>query len=126
VARLYRTGDLVRYRPDGAIEFLGRIDQQVKIRGLRIELGEIENRIRAHPGISDCVVVVNRLSESVVLIVAYLVCRGEVSLPALKESLKRFLPEYMLPHRFEMLDAIPLTSSGKADRRALPAVDLAA
>jgi len=124
--RIYRTGDLAKWRADGNVEYLGRLDHQVKIRGLRIELGEIENRIRAHPGISDCVVVVNRLSESVVLIVAYLVCRGEVSLPALKESLKRFLPEYMLPHRFEMLDAIPLTSSGKADRRALPAVDLAA
>ena len=124
--RIYRTGDLARWRADGNVEYLGREDHQVKIRGLRIELGEIENRIRAHPGVADCVVVVKRHSESVVLIVAYLVCSADVSLAALKDSLKKFLPEYMIPHRFEILEAIPLTSSGKADRRALPAIELAA
>ena len=118
--RIYRTGDLARWRPDGNVEYLGREDHQVKIRGLRIELGEIENRIRAHPGIADCVVVVKRHSENVLLIVAYLVCNANISLTALKDSLRRFLPEYMVPHRFEILDAIPLTPSGKADRKALP------
>ena len=126
--RIYRTGDLARWQADGNVEYLGREDHQVKIRGLRIELGEIENRIRAHAGIADCVVVVKRHSESVVLIIAYLVCNADIALPALKDSLRRFLPEYMVPHRFEVLDAIPLTSSGKADRKALPepALELAA
>ena len=118
--RIYRTGDLARWRDDGNVEYLGREDHQVKIRGLRIELGEIESRIRAHPGVADCVVIVKQHSETVVLIIAYLVCGAEVSIPLLKDSLRRFLPEYMVPHRFEILDAIPLTASGKADRRALP------
>ena len=118
--RIYRTGDLARWHADGNVEYLGREDHQVKIRGLRIELGEIENRIRTHPGVADCVVVVKRHSESVVQIIAYLVCSTDVSLAGLRDSLRRFLPEYMVPHRFEILDAIPLTSSGKADRKALP------
>lgn len=118
--RIYRTGDLARWLADGTVEYLGREDHQVKIRGLRIELGEIENRIRACAGVADCVVVVKQHSESVAVIVAYVVCGNDVSIPALKDSLRRFLPEYMIPHRFEILDALPLTSSGKADRRALP------
>jgi acyl-coenzyme A synthetase/AMP-(fatty) acid ligase len=117
--RIYRTGDLARWRPDGNVEYLGREDHQVKIRGLRIELGEIEERIRAYPGVADCAVIVSRHSESVVLLLAYVVCDTEVRFDALKEWLRRFLPEYMIPNRFERLEQMPLTSSGKADRKAL-------
>jgi D-alanine--poly(phosphoribitol) ligase subunit 1 len=117
--RIYRTGDLAKWRPDGNVEYLGREDHQVKIRGLRIELGEIEERIRAFPGVADCAVIVSRHSESVVLLIAYVVCSTEVRFEAVKEWLRRFLPEYMIPNRFERLEEMPLTSSGKADRKAL-------
>ena len=118
--RIYRTGDIARWRDDGMIEYLGREDHQVKIRGLRIELGEIENTIREYPGIADCVAVVKQYSENVILIIAYIVAGATVDVEGLRAHLKRLLPEYMIPHRFERLDAIPVTSSGKADRKALP------
>jgi acyl-coenzyme A synthetase/AMP-(fatty) acid ligase len=118
--RIYRTGDVARWLPDGNIEYLGREDHQVKIRGLRIELGEIENTIQAFPGIADCVVTTKKYSESIILIVAYLVCKQEVDLEGLKEHLQRFLPEYMVPGHFEKISQIPLTPNGKADRKALP------
>jgi surfactin family lipopeptide synthetase A len=118
--RIYRTGDIARWLPDGNVEYLGREDHQVKIRGLRIELGEIENTIREFPGVSDCVVVVKRYSESVILIVAYLVERTAVDASTLKDYLKQRLPDYMVPTHFERIDTIPLTPTGKADRKALP------
>jgi amino acid adenylation domain-containing protein len=118
--RIYRTGDLARWLPDGNIEYLGREDHQVKVRGLRIELGEIENTIRKFPGVADCVVVTRKYSESIVLIVAYLVARGEVDLAAVKDHVRRFLPEYMVPAYFQLIAAVPLSSNGKADRSALP------
>ncbi len=114
--RVYRTGDLARWLPDGEVEYLGRNDQQVKIRGLRIELGEIENAIREYPGVSDCVATVRKYSESVLVIVAYIVCRSSaVDVEGLKTSLKLHLPDYMIPSRFETIAEIPLTPSGKAD-----------
>jgi D-alanine--poly(phosphoribitol) ligase subunit 1 len=118
--RIYRTGDVARWLPDGNIEYLGRDDHQVKIRGLRIELGEIENTIRECQGVVDCVAVVKKYSESIILIVAYVVCRAEVDFEDLKRHAREILPDYMVPHRFEMLDHIPLTANGKADRNALP------
>lgn len=118
--RIYRTGDVARWLPDGNVEYLGREDHQVKIRGLRIELGEIENTIREYPGIADSVALVKKYSETVTLIVAYLVCRPEVQIEGLKQYLRRHLPEYMIPNHFERVDALPLTPSGKADRKALP------
>jgi len=118
--RIYRTGDVARWLPDGNIEYLGREDHQVKIRGLRIELGEIENTIRDYPGVADCVCVARKYSENVILIIAYLVCRSEVEIEGLKQYLKKYLPEYSIPNHFEILDKIPLTPSGKADREALP------
>jgi D-alanine--poly(phosphoribitol) ligase subunit 1 len=118
--RIYRTGDVARWLPDGNIEYLGRQDHQVKIRGLRIELGEIESTVQTFPGIADCVVIVKKYSETVILIVAYIVCKQEVDLEALKQHLKRYLPEYMVPNHFENISHIPLTSNGKADRKALP------
>ncbi len=120
-ARLYRTGDLVRWRPDGELEFLGRVDHQVKIRGFRIELGEVEAALRAHDGIRDTAVTVLRTPQGDSRLVAYLVMNGE---PADRAELRRFLlarlPEYMVPVLYLDLPALPLTPSGKVDRRALP------
>ena len=118
--RIYRTGDVARWLPDGNIEYLGREDHQIKIRGLRIELGEIENTIRDCPGVTDCVCVARKYSENVILIIAYLVCRSEVEIDGLKQHLKKYLPDYSIPNHFEILDRMPLTPSGKADRQALP------
>ena len=118
--RIYRTGDVARWLPDGNIEYLGREDHQVKIRGLRIELGEIENTIREYPGIIDCVALVRKYSENIVLIIAYLVCKSDLEVEGLKQYLAKHLPDYMIPNRFEKIDEMPLTPSGKTDRKALP------
>jgi surfactin family lipopeptide synthetase A len=118
--RVYRTGDLARWLPDGNIEYLGREDHQVKIRGMRIELGEIENTIQSFPGVADCVVATKKYSESIVVIIAYLVCKEEIDLAALKRHLQRFLPDYMVPGQFQRISHVPLTANGKADRNALP------
>jgi D-alanine--poly(phosphoribitol) ligase subunit 1 len=118
--RIYRTGDVARWLPDGNMEYLGREDHQVKIRGLRIELGEIENTIRDCPGVADCVCVARKYSENVILIIAYLVCRSVVDIGDLKQYLKKHLPDYSIPKHFVILDRIPLTPNGKADRKALP------
>ncbi len=118
--RIYRTGDNARWLPDGNVEFLGREDSQVKIRGLRIELGEIENTIRDFPGIADCVVVARQYGENVSLIVAYIVTARDLDVTDLQNHLRRHLPDYMVPNHFELIDRIPLTPSGKADRKALP------
>jgi len=118
--RIYRTGDVVRWLPDGNIEYLGREDHQVKIRGLRIELGEIENTVREYPGITDCIAVVKKYSENIILIIAYVVCRSDLDVGDLMRHLKKRLPDYMIPNRFQKIDEMPLTPSGKADRKALP------
>ena len=122
--RIYRTGDVARWLPDGNVEYLGREDHQVKIRGLRIELGEIENTIREFPGVADCVVTVKRYSESIILIVAYLVERTALDPGLLKNHLKQRLPDYMVPSHYERIAEIPLTATGKADRKALPEPEL--
>jgi amino acid adenylation domain-containing protein len=117
--RLYRTGDRARYRRDGQIEFLGRIDNQIKIRGFRVELEEIEQSLRAQSAISDCVVV---YEEDAQRLIAYVVAKtGEtIWTAALRGSLKESLPSYMVPSMFEVIDALPVTANGKIDRRALP------
>ncbi|UFZ04093.1 amino acid adenylation domain-containing protein [Bradyrhizobium ontarionense] len=118
--RLYRTGDLARRSENGELEFLGRLDHQIKIRGLRIELGEIENNLAAHPGVAGCCVAVAQLSETVPQISAYLVVRDEgLRRKTLLQYLQRRLPDYMIPNRFLQVQALPLTPSGKTDRRAL-------
>ena len=119
--RIYRTGDVARWLPDGNIEYLGREDHQVKIRGLRIELGEIESTIREYPGVSDSVAVVKKYSENIILIISYLVCKSDLEVEGLKRYLKKHLPAYMIPNCFEKIAEIPLTPNGKADRKALPA-----
>ncbi len=118
--KMYKTGDIARQLPDGDIEFLGREDFQVKIRGLRIELGEIESVIRSFPGIKDCIVHVKKYSESIILITAYLVLSSEIKIFELKDYLRGLLPEYMIPGNFIELDEIPLTPIGKTDINALP------
>jgi amino acid adenylation domain-containing protein len=123
--RLYRTGDLVRYRPDAMLEFLGRIDDQVKIRGFRVEPGEIQTLLNQHPGVLDSAVVTQAFGADGVRLVAYVVETPDLRLTQtqLREFLERQLPEYMVPAAFQVLDALPLTSSGKLDRAALPAPD---
>jgi len=121
-AQLYKTGDLVRYRTDGKIEYLGRIDNQVKIRGFRIELGEIEAVLSQHPATRENAVVVHETSATDKRLVAYLVPHQEQTLDntELRAFLKERLPDYMIPSAFVTLEAMPLTPTGKIDRRALP------
>jgi amino acid adenylation domain-containing protein len=120
--RLYRTGDLARYLPDGNIEFLGRLDFQVKIRGLRIELGEIETVLRGHPDVNDAVVVATEKEPGQTQLVAYVVAAegGPLEVATLRSHLNEQVPEYMVPAFFVMLDALPLSPNGKIDRKALP------
>jgi amino acid adenylation domain-containing protein len=120
-ARLYRTGDLARFRPDGAIEFLGRIDHQVKVRGFRIELGEIEVALESHPAVERAVVTASPDGQS---LSASVVFRGGASISTadLRAFLRARLPEYMMPAAFVSLAALPLTPNGKIDRRALAAL----
>jgi amino acid adenylation domain-containing protein len=119
--RLYRTGDLARYREDGVIEYLGRGDQQVKIRGHRIELGELEAVIREHAAVRD-VAVSGRHTSAGDALVAYVVSSADQQqlLQDLRRHLVLSLPEYMLPAQIVVLDELPLTESGKVDRKALP------
>jgi amino acid adenylation domain-containing protein len=122
-ARLYNTGDLARYLPGGEIEYLGRLDHQVKIRGFRIELGEVEAAIRQFPGILETVVVAREDTPGDQRLIAYLVPAKPDSVNAdeLRDSLRKNLPEHMIPAAFVPLAELPLTPSGKMDRRALPA-----
>ncbi|HEX5443890.1 MAG TPA: amino acid adenylation domain-containing protein, partial [Pirellulales bacterium] len=120
--RLYRTGDLVRWLPDGQLEFLGRIDEQVKIRGFRIEPGEVEAVLRRHPGVREAAVVVREEQPAQPRLAAYVVpATGEVKADELRDYLHMQIPGYMLPASLTLLDALPLSVSGKLDRGALPA-----
>lgn len=122
--RLYRTGDLVRWQPDGQLQYLGRIDHQVKVRGFRIELGEVEAHLLDQPGVRQAVVVA-RAAHGGQRLVAYASGDDGVTLlPAtLRQSLSRTLPDYMLPSAIVVLPALPLNPNGKVDRAALPEVD---
>ncbi|MCP5102458.1 MAG: amino acid adenylation domain-containing protein [bacterium] len=115
----YKTGDLCRRLPDGNIEFLGRIDHQVKIRGLRIELGEIESVLLENETVKECAVLVEQQSETIVNLVAYIVPGDGFSPGDLKKGLKHYLPSYMIPNQFVPLEQMPLTPSGKIDRKSL-------
>lgn len=118
--RMYRTGDLVRYRPDGNMEFLGRVDNQVKIRGNRIELGEIETRLGGLPGVREAVITVREDREGDKRIVAYLRSQVRYSIDAVREHLAGDLPEYMIPAHVVTLNQFPLTPNAKVDRSKLP------
>ncbi|HJT79671.1 MAG TPA: AMP-binding protein, partial [Chthoniobacterales bacterium] len=125
-ARVYRTGDLCRYRSDGKIEFLGRIDHQIKIRGFRVEPGEIETLLIEHPGVSQCAVIDRVEKSGDRRLVGYVVPSGgdDSSVPdaaGLKEFLRRKLPDYMVPAAFVVMNKLPLTRTGKVERAALPA-----
>jgi len=124
-ARLYKTGDIARYRPDGNIEFLGRTDHQVKIRGFRIELGEIEGTLEQHPAVLQAIVQPQEVAPGEKRLVAYVVAERESRPTAgeLRGFLKDKLPEHMVPAVFVLLDAFPLTTNGKVNRRALPTPD---
>ena len=143
-ARLYRTGDLVRWRRDGLIDFLGRVDHQVKVRGFRIELSEIENAIAAHPGVKQAVVLVRQEGVQKQL-VAYCTLEGTEAahgtsgrgcaldaaehaavVDSIVEELRHSLPEYMVPATFVAMSAMPLNANGKIDRKALPEPDASA
>jgi amino acid adenylation domain-containing protein len=117
--RMYRTGDLARWLPGGEIEFLGRIDHQVKIRGIRIELGEIESELAAQPEIAAAVVTMREDAAGDRRLVAYVVASGVISPAELRERLARRLPAAMVPAGWIFLDALPLNPNGKLDRRAL-------
>jgi amino acid adenylation domain-containing protein len=121
--RLYRTGDLARVTTDGQLEFLGRADHQLKVRGFRIESGEIEAALQRHPSIGDAVVIGRRDRPGETRIVAYIVVApgARARVEELRRWLAERLPEYMIPAEFVVLDALPRTAGGKPDRRALPA-----
>ena len=121
--RLYRTGDLARWRADGTIEYRGRADEQIKLRGFRIEPGEIESAMRGVPGVADCRVVCRDAADGAAQLVAYFIPKSGVEAPDanLRAMLSRSLPAHMIPSAFVAVPAFPLTPNGKLDQHALPA-----
>lgn len=121
-ARMYRTGDMGRWLPDGTVEFLGRNDLQIKVRGVRIEPGEIESALALHPSIKESFVMAREDQPGEKRLVAYVVplVKGRINHSDLRRFLRRTLPEHMVPSIFVELDAIPVLPNGKKDRRALP------
>ena len=126
-ARLYRSGDVARYRADGAVEFIGRRDAQVKVRGCRIELGEVESLLREHPGVQDVVALCRDDARGDKRVVAYVVARDGAELAAgdLRHHLQQRAPDYLVPSAFVSLAELPLTPNGKIDRAALPSPERA-
>jgi amino acid adenylation domain-containing protein len=119
-ARLYRTGDLARYHDDGVLEFIGRVDGQLNLRGYRIEPGEVEASLREHPDVTDAAVLLRRDDTGDNRLVAYLVCDHLPAPAELRSFLRARVPDYMVPSRYVRLDSVPLTSHGKLDVAALP------
>ena len=124
--KLYKTGDQARYRSDGQLEFLGRLDHQVKVRGFRVELSEVETALSLHPGVKQAVVITQETPQSSLSLVAYLVAPNTaLTSRELRDALKQKLPDYMVPSAFVVLEALPLTPNGKVDRRQLSSADYA-
>ncbi len=125
--RMYKTGDIVRRRADGNLEYFGRVDRQVKLRGFRVELGEIEANVRKHPNVSEAVVVVVEASPGDKRLVAYIVAREQTrqSASELRGWMRLHVPEYSVPAAFVFLECLPLTANGKIDQQALPSLELA-
>ncbi len=121
--KMYKTGDLARWLPDGNIEFLGRIDSQVKVRGFRIELGEIEARLLSYEGIEEAIVIAKVEEAGNSYLCAYIAENKEFAISELREYLAKGLPYYMIPAYFMQLEKLPLTASGKIDKKALPEPD---
>ena len=122
---MYRTGDRARWRPDGTLDYLGRLDHQVKLRGYRIELEEIESVLGSHPSVAHAVVTSRQDRPGDISLVAYVTVRGDrLDDKSLREHLRSRVPDYMVPARFVRLDRMPRTPSGKIDRRALPAPEV--
>jgi tyrocidine synthetase-3 len=124
--RIYRSGDMARWRQDGTLEFIGRLDSQVKIRGNRIELGDIQARLLQYDAVKEAVVITKEDLTGDSTICAYFVTAAEVETAELREFLYEGLPDYMVPAHLMRLEAMPLTVSGKIDRRALPDIDVSA
>jgi natural product biosynthesis luciferase-like monooxygenase protein len=125
-SRLYRTGDLARFLPDGTVEFLGRADRQIKLRGYRIELDEIENLLSEHPAVSQAAVIIDGAQNGDARLAAYVVAdagSAKLDLVEMRQHLSRHLPDYMVPADFIVLEQLPLTPNGKVDRKALPKVN---
>ncbi|WP_189457618.1 non-ribosomal peptide synthetase, partial [Aquimarina muelleri] len=118
--RIYKTGDLARWTVDGTIEYIGRKDNQVKIRGYRIELGEIENVLSSLAFIDQCCVLAKEDAQGAKRLIGYVVIEGDLDKTKIQEELKGSLPDYMVPGIWVELDAMPLTSNGKLDRKSLP------
>jgi acyl-coenzyme A synthetase/AMP-(fatty) acid ligase len=121
-ARMYKTGDLARYRPDGVLEYLGRVDSQVKIRGHRVELGEIEAALRAHPSIKQAVASVTGTPAELVAHIELAFGAPEPTAAAVQAHLREHLPGHMLPQHLLFVPRLPVSANGKVDRQALPAL----
>lgn len=118
---MYKTGDLAKFLPNGELSYIGRIDNQIKIRGLRIELDEIENKILEFPSINKTILLAQTDSNNRTFLVAYLTVKDKISITKLREHLRKYLPKYMIPSYFEILDEFPYLPNGKVNKKALPA-----
>jgi hypothetical protein len=123
--RMYDTGDLARWLPDGTLEFLGRVDEQVKLRGYRVEPAEVEAALRSHPAVREAAMATKQAPGGDLRLVAYCTVDAEPDQHELQAHLAEWLPEFMLPAAIVIVEEFPLTSSGKIDKRALPDPDLA-
>lgn len=121
--RMYRSGDLVRWLPDGNIEFLGRIDEQIKLRGFRVELSEIESKLRKIPDIKDAAVIVREDNSGDKSIYAYIVSDKKIDISEIRDQLNKCLPDYLIPSYMMQINSIPVTQNGKLDKQALPKIE---